>query len=297
VLEGAPLGLPAAALSFSALPPFLLRAAALLGSALPRRRESIRAMSPERTLLVPALVHGRVLVRDPQPEPQSAPPSNPLPASPGEVADADAPPWQGGARAAGASDAAPLLLVCHGYGEGPEAALAAALRIPGIAPWRIVAPQGLHRFYTKTGEVVASWMTKQDREQTIADNVGYLAQVLAALGREHGAPRHLVVAGFSQGAAMAWRAAVRSGVRVDGLVVHGGDLPADVAAEVPATLPVLVGRGEADTWYGEDKLSHDLERLAARGLRPTVVRFAGGHEWGEELVVAIGAFLAEVTRG
>lgn len=272
-----------------------------------RPRERVRAMTSERVLHVPALIHGRVLVRDPQPTPAGqlplaadvadtgSPASGSAAVTPASAANVDAPPWQPTPLDPADGAGAPLLLVCHGYGEGPEAALAAAARIPGIDTWRVAAPQGLHRFYTKTGDVVASWMTKQDRDYAIADNLGYLAQTLAALAREHGVPRRLVIAGFSQGAAMAWRAAVRCGWRVDALVVHGGDLPADVVAEVPAALRVLVGRGVNDTWYGEDKLTHDLDRLAARGVTPAVVRFAGGHEWGDELVAAVGSLLAAVA--
>ena len=35
--------------------------------------------------------------------------------------------------------------------------------------------QGLHRFYQRrTNEVIASWMTRQDRELAIADNLAYV---------------------------------------------------------------------------------------------------------------------------
>lgn len=192
---------------------------------------------------------------------------------------------------------APLqLVVCHGYGEDAAAALAAAERFPGVDVWRLVAPQALSRFYTKTGDVVASWMTRQDRELTIADNVGYLGGVLAELERTHGRPQRLVFAGFSQGTAMAWRGAVHAGHPVDAVLMLGGDIPPDVVADLPPGLRVLVGRGDADTWYSADKLAADRAVLDRAGAQVTVCEFAGGHEWGEPFIVAAGRLLAELAQ-
>jgi len=72
----------------------------------------------------------------------------------------------------------------------------------------LVSVQALHRFYSRGHEkVVASWMTRQDREQAIADNLGYVNRVINALLAD--APEVPVIfVGFSQGVAMAYRAAV-----------------------------------------------------------------------------------------
>ena len=238
-------------------------------------------------LRVPALVHGRVLVREPQAwtrMPGADEPTVPLFVGDGVKAGdtlAEAP--------------APLLLAFHGYGEDALAVLAAVNRIPGIERWRIAAPQALHPFYTKTGEVVASWMTRLDREQAIADNVGYVGQTIAALAEAHGRPPQIAFAGFSQGVAMTWRAAVRSGWRAAGVVALAGDVPADVVRELPAGLPVLLGRGSGDTWYSAAKMSADVIALAAGGCRAEALTFVGGHEWGEAFLAAAGRFLAGLT--
>src|SRR5689334_22892586 len=98
-----------------------------------------------------------------------------------------------------------LFVIFHGYGESAEAALANAKKISGISTWRIAAVQGLHRFYSQGHrDVVASWMTKQDRDETIADNTAYLDDVLRQLA---GPDETIVFAGFSQGASMAYRCA------------------------------------------------------------------------------------------
>src|SRR5215472_9272532 len=80
---------------------------------------------------------------------------------------------------------APLLVGFHGYGQNAEHLLASLDGIPGAARCTRVSVQGLHRFYnTKTQEVVASWMTSQDREQAIADNLAYVGRVIETLRAE-----------------------------------------------------------------------------------------------------------------
>ena len=63
-------------------------------------------------------------------------------------------------------------------------------------------------------------------ELAIADNIAYVKAVLGEVtGGAGGRPRRLVLCGFSQGTAMAYRTAAFSGYRVDGLIILAGDLP------------------------------------------------------------------------
>lgn len=185
-----------------------------------------------------------------------------------------------------------LLVGFHGYGQGAEHLLQDLRLIPGAEAWTLVSVQALHRFYSRhTQEVVGSWMTSLDREQAIKDNLAYVGRVVASLQAERG-PGRLVFAGFSQGAAMAWRAAARCGP-CHGLLVLGGDLPRDVV-DLPALdlPPTLIGRGETDTFYPAPQLERDLAALRSRGLQAEVVRFDGGHEWAPDFLAAAGRFLA-----
>ena len=191
---------------------------------------------------------------------------------------------------------APLLIGFHGYGQRAEELLEDLRRIPGAQAWTLVAVQALHRFYSsRSKEVVGSWMTSLDRDQAIEDNLTYVARVVAELRTTRG-QGGLVFAGFSQGAAMAWRAAARCGP-CEGLVVLGGDLPRDVA-EAPSLVlpPLLLGRGEQDRLYSAEQLEQDLATLAARGCQAEACRFPGGHAWGEGFLGAAGRFL-EAVRG
>jgi predicted esterase len=189
---------------------------------------------------------------------------------------------------------APLLIGFHGYGQNAEALLASMQGIPGASSWTLVSVQALHRFYNvKTQEVVGSWMTSLDREQAIEDNVAYVGRVIEAL-RTAGHRGAIVFVGFSQGAAMAWRAAARCGPCA-GVIVLGGDLPKDVAEAPALTLPpVLLGCGERDPFYSAAQLEKDEAALAARGVSPEVIRFDGGHAWDEAFLKAAGRFLDRV---
>ncbi len=190
-----------------------------------------------------------------------------------------------------------LLVGFHGYGEGADEQLEALESIPGSEVWNRTAIQALHPFYTKSGRVVASWMTRLDRGLAIQDNIAYVSATLDGLRRR--APKGpLVFCGFSQGTAMTWRAAAGVEQTPDGIVVLGGDVPPELSKASLSGLPrVLLGRGENDTWYDEAKLGADLERLEEAGVAVTVHRFAGGHEWHPAFLERAGEFLRELAGG
>jgi len=189
-----------------------------------------------------------------------------------------------------------LLVGFHGYGENADLHMEELRRIPGSAGWGLCAVQALHPFYNRAGQVIASWMTRLDRDEAIADNVRYVAQVVHAVAARAGASGPLVFLGFSQGAAMAYRAAAaHPGCR--GVAVLGGDLPPELAERDLATLPpVLLGRGESEEWYDAAKMEHDVTLLRAKGVDVRPLVFRGGHEWTDEFRAAVAAFLAEVRR-
>lgn len=138
-------------------------------------------------------------------------------------------------------------------------------------------------------------MTKEDREQTIADNLTYVDGVLDALMVDGGAAAPPVFAGFSQGVAMAYRAAARSRHGCAGLIVLAGDVPPDVADDhgsLPSSL--LLGRGTADSWYTEDKMTADQAVLAACGTTVETCVFEDGHVWNEAFHRAAGDYLTRI---
>lgn len=194
-----------------------------------------------------------------------------------------------------ASGPAPLLVGFHGYAEGAEAQLDRLRAIPGADRWLIVSIQGLNRFYQRrTNEVIAGWMTRQDRELAIADNLAYVASVLEAVRREWPEPPRVVFTGFSQGVAMTFRAAAAAGRAVDGVIAAGGDVPPELTAAALGRIPAaLVCRGSSDEWYAPATFESDVKRLRESGASVMPLQFDGGHEWSAAVADAAGRFLRE----
>jgi predicted esterase len=190
----------------------------------------------------------------------------------------------------GSRETAPWIVGFHGYGENAAAHQAALERIPGSEHWTLVAVQGLHPFYTRSQEIVASWMTRLDRDEAIADNVAYVEKVVAAVRTELAVAGDPVFAGFSQGVAMAYRAAAALPARA--VLALAGDVPPEI--DVRRLPPVFLGRGARDEWYTETKMASDLERLAQVGIVTTPVVYQGGHEWNEEILAACGEWLGRL---
>ncbi|MBA3886561.1 MAG: hypothetical protein H0X67_12650, partial [Acidobacteria bacterium] len=157
-----------------------------------------------------------------------------------------------------------------------------------------VSVQGLHRFYTRREEVVASWMTREDRELAIADNVGYVTGGVAAVRRDYPVGAPLVCVGFSQGVAMAYRAWA-SGIGATGLIVLAGDVSPGVRSRASVLPPTLIGRGTKDEWYSSSKLQADLGVLEGGVVRVETVEFDGGHAWDEAMVQEARGFLSRLV--
>ena len=208
-------------------------------------------MTRFQILNVPTPIHGRVLIRDAAVNPSS------------------------------------LLVGFHGYGQRAEDMLEDLEPVPGIDRWRVASVQALHRFYSRDQQkVIGSWMTSEDRELAIADNVEYVDRVIHQV---QGEP--VVFVGFSQGASMAYRAALLGAHRAAGIIALGGDIPPEVKALPALSWPrVLIGAGVRDEWFGK-KVGADVEFLRERGVAHEVVHFDGGHEWTDEFRAAVAAFL------
>jgi predicted esterase len=178
-----------------------------------------------------------------------------------------------------------VLIGFHGYAETAEMHMSELQQIPGIERWTAVAVQALHPFYlNRSGKIVASWMTSLDREVAIDDNRAYVRSIAG----QFPAARELVFLGFSQGVAMAYRAA--AGWRATGLIALGGEIPPELFESSLSLPPVLIGRGKGEEWYTDEKFQKDLRFLSERTTVQTCV-YQAGHEWTAEFRAAAGAFL------
>jgi predicted esterase len=193
---------------------------------------------------------------------------------------------------------APMAVGFHGYGETADTQMARMEAVPELAEWTLVSIQGLHAFYSRDGRtVVASWMTSQQREEAIDDNLRYVRSVVTEAIHQNGEPRALVYIGYSQGVAMAWRAAVLGARRTDGLAVFGGDVPPELGVR-PLTQcpPVLIGRGREDAIYTAAHFRADLDMLASRFVVVEPYEVEGGHAWSPRAGREVGAFVQRLVN-
>jgi predicted esterase len=203
-----------------------------------------------RVVAIETQTHGRVLVREPK---ASAGPS-----------------W-------------PWVVGFHGYGQSADDMMTELERIPGNEKWTLVSVQALHRFYTRSQKIVASWMTREDRELAIEDNIAYVNQALASVLPASADPS-VVFIGFSQGVAMAYRAAVQGTHPARLVIAVGGDVPPELKTEPAARFPsILIAGGTNDEWYTSAKVDADEKALRSIGVKAEVFRYSGGHEFTPEL--------------
>jgi predicted esterase len=215
-------------------------------------------MHNTRELSIPAPAHGRVLVRD-----------------------------VGNPRG--------LFVGFHGYMENADIQMERLAAVPGAEGWTLVSVQGLNRFYRgRSQEIVAGWMTRQNREDAIRDNVAYVDNVIDAV-RVGSEP--IVFTGFSQGVGMAFRAAIRGKGRATGVIAVGGDVPPELLADAASWFPrVLLLRGARDEWYTAEKLDQDYRALRPRVDDVQKIEYDAAHEWTDEVSGAAGAFIQSIRR-
>ncbi len=213
-------------------------------------------MTEIKVHIVPTLTHGRVLVRE--------------------------------ARAAAQKG---LLVGFHGYMETAQIQMERLEAIAGSSPWTLVSIQGLHRFYRgRSEQVVASWMTREDREEAIADNLAYVSAALEQVPHDHST--RVVYIGFSQGVAMAFRAGLLGVARTLAIAAVGGDVPPELLTNAGLQFPaILFTRGARDEWLTQARFDRDAGAMAARGVALTTKVYDGAHEWNAEVSQTIGDFL------
>ena len=192
--------------------------------------------------------------------------------------------------------AAPSAIVVgfHGYMETAEIQMERLTGIPGAERWTVVSVQGLHRFYRgRSRDTVAGWMTRQDRELMIADNIEYADRVIDAVRRTGVS---IVTVGFSQGVAMAFRAAVRGRHILDGIVAVGGDVPPELLSDGGERFPpTLLMRGERDDWYTAQKFEADLTALRTRNVAAMAFVYPAAHEWTPDVSAAVSTFVQTIS--
>ncbi|MGI4885842.1 MAG: alpha/beta hydrolase [Janthinobacterium lividum] len=154
----------------------------------------------------------------------------------------------------------------------------------------VVAPEGLSRFYLHGhgGRVGASWMTRDDRQHEIDDQVSFLNQLAGDVLSRCPAGVPVTVLGFSQGTATAGRWLVQARFRPVHLVLWAGAFPPDTDPEATHQLlqglPVTLVVGEHDEYLTPTAVAQQRAHLQQLGALPTLRTFAGGHVLNQEIL-------------
>lgn len=177
----------------------------------------------------------------------------------------------------GESPAHDLLFVLHGYG------MHAGQFIKNFDPiassdLKIVAPEGLSRFYRRgfDGDVIASWMTREDRLSEIADQRYFLDKLYDAMVGS--ADRRVYVLGFSQGTATASRWMSGNTRRFNGLALWGGDFAPDIESPIIGLPPIQCVVGNQDPFIPLPMFEERCIALENKGYEVVRTVFEGTHE-------------------
>ena len=193
-------------------------------------------------------------------------------------------------------------IVCHGHAQ-----LAGRFLSRFTALERedrlFVAPEALSRYYLGAPNAVhkpdspvgATWMTREDREAEIEDQITYLDRVndeiFSRVDRES---VRLWVLGFSQGVATVIRWLARGKVTADRAVLWAGMIPPELdvegARKLSTRAPVTMVVGNSDEFATPKIVAAQEARLRELGVPYSKIGFAGGHDISnsalEELAVS-----------
>ncbi len=173
-----------------------------------------------------------------------------------------------------------VIFVCHGYAQLANEFLEGFSSVQNEHQL-FIAPEGLHRFYHRGGydKVVASWMTKEERLDDIADYITWLDSAAADVLLRCPPDVKITALGFSQGAATVSRWATFGMTNIDHLILWCGFFPPDLPLENPLKCKELTVVTASDDKY-VDAASEEKNLAAIASYFTTYkhVRFEGGHE-------------------
>ncbi len=173
--------------------------------------------------------------------------------------------------------------IFHGYGQLASQFIEGFNELSNPETF-LIAPEGLSRFYVSggAGKVGASWMTSENRENEITDQLGYLD---AIYGKVTSLPYidqcKIVVLGFSQGVATACRWINQLKINVDRVILWAGGIPPEVDLwqinnQYPATDIYLVS-GTGDPFVKAEEVNEQEQRLQKADMNYRKIRFDGKH--------------------
>lgn len=181
-------------------------------------------------------------------------------------------------------------IVLHGYSQLAEEFIK-YFRPLNNESTLVIAPEALNRFYVKgfSGKVGAAWMTKEERENEIADYVNYLDVVYDEVIKYSLLENvKVTLLGFSQGAATSCRWMAKGRSKMDRLILWGGEIPNDIeplaVKKIFSPIELTVVLGDKDEFISEEQLIKQTQKLDELKIHHTILSFKGRHEINAEVL-------------
>ncbi len=197
----------------------------------------------------------------------------------------------------------------HGLGaDGHDfESLVPELHLPSSPEWRFVFPHAPYRPVTLNGGyVMRAWydiaMSESGFEQKIEhirESVGILQGLIESEMRRGMASERIVLAGFSQGAAIALHTGLRYSKRLAGILSLSAPVPFldNLLAEIHpanASVPLFMAHGTDDQMIPFDFAQQAIRRMQSHGLKLEWHTYAMGHSVAPEEIQAIARWLIRI---
>ena len=183
-------------------------------------------------------------------------------------------------------------IVCHGYGQLASNIIRKFTEIDDGSTF-VLAPEGLSRFYWEgvQGNVAASWMTKQDRLEEIADYSNYIKSLYDTYKEQLPDNVKITLLGFSQGCATQCRWIMREFPEFDHLILWAGLLPEDLDytpyQSYFGSKKTIFVYGKDDQYVTSEILQWHQDFAADQGINYETYIFEGNHEIDRTLLKMI----------
>lgn len=189
-------------------------------------------------------------------------------------------------------------IVCHGYGQLAKTFIR-RFEVLNTDEDFVLAPEGLSRFYWGgfTGNVVASWMTREDRLDEINDYCNYLQMLYDHYLPQMPSDVQIILLGFSQGCATQCRWIMKKLPHFHQLVLWAGLLPDDLDFTLQTdyflSKKLYFVYGLQDEFLTEERLQWQLNFAKDQMLEFHVFPFEGGHEVDKKALQEFAATLSQ----
>lgn len=184
---------------------------------------------------------------------------------------------------AGDESASIAVVALHGYAQLSTRFFE---NIKAISNVYWVVPEALNRFYVEgfSGNIGASWMTKELREADILDNMNYLNEVFSQFIQEKGFDK-VVLLGFSQGGATAIRFSYLYPNQINSLIVWGSDFPKELMGDykvLASNVKKYFVLGKQDPFFPIDIQESVVKNMSQLGFEN--VHYEGKHKIDDKVL-------------